>query len=98
MFDAKKVTEQEPELRGKNCLSITDNRVGKAVVPYYYVRNYLHKSWSINSDFNWLIVHHFCQTVDNDENLVIAITFSVGEYRQTYNKVYKKVFLSIYRD
>ena len=51
-FDAKKETERGPKLGGENCPLITDDRVGKTVIPHHYVDNCLREAWSINSDFN----------------------------------------------
>lgn len=52
LLDAKEVTKQGPKLRGENCLPVTDDRVEKAVVPHYYIDNFLRKAQSIDDDFN----------------------------------------------
>ena len=33
---------------------------------------------SIHSDFDWFIVHHFNQIVNNNKNRIIVVSFLVG--------------------
>ena len=51
-LDAKEVTEQEPKLGGENRPPVADDGVGKAVVSYHHVDNYLREVRSIDGDFN----------------------------------------------
>ena len=67
-LDAKEVVEQNPKLGRKNRSAVTDNGVRKPIMLYYYVTNYFCKSWSINGDLDWLVMYHFSQIIDNEEN------------------------------
>ena len=49
------------------------------MISHHHINNYFRQSLSIDSNFDWLIVHYFGQTIDNDKNWVIAITFLVGK-------------------
>lgn len=86
LFDVKKATKQEPELRCKNRSAITNNRIGETIILYYHIDNYVCKSWSTNNNFNWLVVYYFGLTIDNNENKVVVITFLVNRYQQTFEK------------
>ena len=76
-LDVKEVVERGPELRCKNRSAVTDDRVQKAIILYHHVNNYFRQSWNINGDLNWLVVHYLGQSVDNDENRVVAIALLV---------------------
>ena len=68
-------------------------------MPNYHVYDDFRQSRSINSNFDWLVVYHFSQLVDNDENRVVAIAFPVREQWQSGHKVHGEVFppMSWYR-
>lgn len=87
-FDIEEVAKQKPEFRCKNSYIITNDRVKKIVVLYYYIDNHLYKSQSIDGNFNQLIIYYFGQVVDNNKNQIITVILLVGRYRQTYNKIY----------
>ena len=80
-FDVEEVTERGPKLGYKNRSSVTYNRVQKAVMSYHLVYNYFRWSRSINGDFDWFVVHHFGQPVNNDQNEVVAVAFPVRRQR-----------------
>lgn len=96
-FDIKEKTEQEPKRWHKNCFAVTDNKVRKALMSYYYVNNYFCQSQSINDDFDQFVIHYFGQLVDNDKNQVIVVTFLVSRLCSTYKKVHQKVFQIMYQ-
>ena len=51
-LDAKKVTEQKPELGRKNRSAVTDDRVRETMISYHHVNNFFCQSWSINGDLD----------------------------------------------
>lgn len=57
---------------------VTDNKVLEAIILYHHVNNYLSQSLNFDGNFDWLIVYYFGQTVDNDKNLVVVVSFSVS--------------------
>lgn len=57
-LNAKEVIKPGPKLEGENRLPIADDRVGKTVVFCHNVYNYLRKVWSIDSNFNQLMVYY----------------------------------------
>ena len=65
-LDTEEGVERGPELRRKNRSAVTDDRVREAVMSHYYVDNYFRQSWGIGDDFDWLIMHHFCEPVNDD--------------------------------
>ena len=46
-------------------------------MPHYYINNDLNKVWGINNDFDWFIMNHFCEPIDNDKDWVIIISFLI---------------------
>lgn len=52
LLNAKEIIEQGPKLGVENRLLVADNRVGKTVVLYYHIDNYLCKAQNIDSNFN----------------------------------------------
>ena len=97
-FDAEEVTEQRPKLKRKNRSPVTYNRVRKAVMSYHHVYDYFHYSRSIDGHFDWFVVHHLGQPVDDDENGVVAVAFLVRRQRQSGHKVHGEVFPPMSRD
>ena len=65
-LDIKEVVEWGPELGHKNRSAVTDDGVRKTVMSHHYVNNYFRQSWSIDGDFDWLIMYHFCEPVNDD--------------------------------
>ena len=65
-FDAEEVAERGPELGRKNRSAVTDDGVREAVMSHHYVDNYFRQSWGIDGDLDWLIMHHFCEPVNDD--------------------------------
>ena len=47
------------------------------MIPNYHVYDDFRQSWSINGDFDWLVVHHLSQSIDNDKDRVIAVALLV---------------------
>ena len=37
-------------------------------MPHYYIDDDLIKSRSVDGHFNWLIINHLCELIDNDED------------------------------
>ena len=87
-LDAKEVTGQGPKLRHKNRSLVTDDGVREAVMSNYYVNKYFHQFWSINGDFDWFVINHFGQAVDNDQNRVITLAFLINRQWKTGHKFY----------
>ena len=46
-------------------------------MPNYHIYDNFRQFRSINSDFDWLVVYHLGQLVDNDKNRVVAIALQV---------------------
>ena len=61
-------------------------------MPNYHVYDDFRSSQSINGDFDWLVVHHLGQPVNNDENRVIAIALLVSKQWQSGHEDYGEVF------
>lgn len=45
---------------------ITDNKVAKAIVPYYHLNIDFHNVKSIDSEIKRNIMYYFCELVNND--------------------------------
>ena len=67
-LDVNKVAEQGLELRRENRFAVTDNGVEEAMMLYHHVNNHFCQSWSINGDFDWLIMHNLGQAINYDKN------------------------------
>ena len=78
-LNAKEITKRELELGHKNRSMIANNKVREAMVLYQHINNHFHKSWSINDNFNRLVIYYFGQTINNNKNQVVAISFLVNE-------------------
>ena len=37
-------------------------------MPYYHVNNDLSKARGVDDDFDWLVMNHFCELIDNDKD------------------------------
>ena len=46
-------------------------------MPNYHVYDDFRSFQSINGDFDWLVVYHIRQSVDNDKDRVIAVALLV---------------------
>ena len=67
-LNVKEVVKQGPELRHKNRSVVTNDGVWKTIILYNHVNNHFRQFWSINGDFDWFVIYHLGQTVDNDWN------------------------------
>ena len=77
-LNIEEVIKQEQKLRCKNRSAVTDNRVWETVILHYHVDNCFRQPWSINGDFNWLVIYNFGQVVDNDKTWFITVAFLVS--------------------
>lgn len=68
MLDAQEVTKQGPKLEVENRLPVADDGVGKIVMLHQHVDNDFCKAWSIDGDFNWLVMYHLSQAIDKNKN------------------------------
>ena len=75
---AKEVTEQRPEFGRENRSPVTNDGVQEAMILHQHVNNHLCPSCSINSNFDWLVMHHVGQAINNDKNQVITMVFPVS--------------------
>ena len=64
-------------------------------MPYYYINNDFCKTQGIKSDLDGLIINYFYKLVDNDKDWVIAVSFSICQNWQIYDKIYRYFFLAI---
>ena len=46
-------------------------------MPHYDVDNNLSKAQGVNSDLNWLVINHFCEPVDDDEDRVVTVSLPI---------------------
>ena len=76
-LNAKEIRKRNLKLKRKNRFAITDDGVWEAMMSHYHNDNYFRQPWSIDGDFDWFVVYHFGQAVDNDKNRVIALTLLV---------------------
>ena len=65
---AEEVIEQGPEFGHENRSAVIDDRVRKAMILHHHVDYYFCQFWSIDSDFNWFVMYHLDQTVNNNKN------------------------------
>lgn len=72
-FDTEEVTQQGPKFGHKNRFLVTNNGVQEAVMSYHYIYDNFRQYWSVNGDFDQLIIHHLGQVVDYNQNRVVAI-------------------------
>ena len=56
-------------------------------MPYYHVNDDLSKAWNVNNDLDWLVMNYFYELVDDDEDWIIVVFFSICQNWQTYNKI-----------
>ena len=91
MFDSKEVTEREPELGRENRFLVAYDGVREAVIFYHHIYDHFCQFWSVDGDFDWLIVYHLGQLVDNDKNRIVAIALLVRGQRQSVDKVHGEV-------
>ena len=66
-------------------------------MPNYHIYDNFRWSWRINGDFDWLVLHHLGQSVDNDENQVIGVALSVRRQWQAGHEVLEEVLPLMYR-
>lgn len=59
---------------------------------HYYIQNYFRKPKGIDREFDQLIIYYLCQSINNNKNQVIDITFPVGKNTQPYDKIYRQIF------
>lgn len=45
---------------------------------YYYIDNNFGQCKSVDNDFDWLIIYHFCKSINDNKNQVIALTFLIS--------------------
>ena len=57
-------------------------------MPYYYIDNDFSKAKGIDSDLDWFIINHLCELINDDEDWVIVVSFSVCWDWQTHDKIY----------
>ena len=48
------------------------------MILYNYVYDYFSSSQSVDGDLDWLIIHYLGESVDYNENQVVAVAFSVN--------------------
>ena len=60
-------------------------------MPNYHVYDNFCQSWSINSDFDRLVVYHLGQSVNNNKNRVVAVALLVRKQQQSGHEVYGEV-------
>ena len=46
-------------------------------MPYYHVNNDLNKAQGINNNLDRFVIDHLCEPINNDEDWVIVVSFSV---------------------
>ena len=56
---------------------------------YYYVDDDLGKARSVDGNFDWLVINHLCELVDNNKYQVIAVPFLICQNRQTRDKIHR---------
>ena len=44
---------------------------------YYYIDDNLCKARGIDYDFDWLVIDHFCEPINDGKDWVIAVSFSI---------------------
>ena len=37
-------------------------------MPYYHGDDDLSKTWSVNSDLDWLVINNLCEPIDDDKD------------------------------
>ncbi len=80
-FNSQKITEWGLELDHENWPSVTNYQVLRTMVLHHHVYDHFHKTQRINGNLNWLVIHHFCKWVDNDEYRVEAVALLISENR-----------------
>ena len=43
-------------------------------MPHYYVNDDFCKAQGIDDNFDWLVINHFCEPIDNDKDWVITVS------------------------
>ena len=57
-------------------------------MPHHYVDNDLCKAQGIDGNLDWLVINHLCESIDDDEDWVIAVSLSVRQNWQTRDKIH----------
>ena len=39
-----------------------------SIPPVYYIDDNLCKAWGVNGDLDWLVINHFYELIDDDNN------------------------------
>lgn len=73
-----------------------NNCIRYAVMLYYCINNRFSKVESINENIYWLIIDNVSDLINDNENWIKGLTFSVGRNWEIGDKVYGQVFWLIY--
>ena len=46
-------------------------------MPHYYIDDDLYKAWGIDTNLDWLIIKKIYKLIDNDEDWIIVVFFSI---------------------
>ena len=77
LFNAKEVAEQWPEFQGEEGVSIGDNWVLEFVMTYYHIYDGFCKPGYIEVDHDQFVVDHLCELINNNQNKIVTISFSI---------------------
>lgn len=66
------------------------------MVTNHYVEDDFHKVGGIDRNFDRLVPS--CESIDNDEKVIIAVAFPIGGKKQPHDKIYGKMLPSMDRN
>ena len=55
---------------------------------YYHIDDDFSKVCDVNSDFNWLVINHLYEPVNNNEDWAIAVSLLIRQNWQTRDKIH----------
>lgn len=64
-----------------NKTSINVNLLMKIMMSYYRLDNNLSQGEGINYNFDWYVMNHSCELVDDNQDWVIDLAFLIGGNR-----------------
>ena len=57
---------------------VSNNWVREIVMPYYHVDDDLSKARGVDSDFDWLVMNYFYESINDDKDWVIIVSLPIG--------------------
>ena len=48
-------------------------------MPYYHDDDDFSKAQGVDGDLDWLVMNHFCEPIDNDEDWLITVSLPIRQ-------------------